>query len=492
MIPESPGPPRRSQFLLGPHYLKSESWWRFDLGPSLKLSVQADLEVQQAEGETCRLTLLGFMLNWLQPESSNSDVLNNLAAVSTSLDNCIKETFDLGGRWILIYQDNKEAGIFHDAGGLRQICYAKAAGEELWCASQPDLLAEAAALHPDSIALEFIDAMAERNPEYWWPGNRLPFQNAKILLPNHYLNLDDGRCQRYWPVTVQEHLPMDEVCRRAGDKLKGVIRAAANRFDLALGLSAGWDSRLLLAAAREVRDKLEIYTVQTARQGNRHMDVAVPRKLTHRLGLKHTQIVHRERESSRFSEMFNAHTWRPHSRFAAGVEADFEKYRYSRVAVIGNFSEVAKLPYKMERKQNNVLSGNRLAHLIRMGDQAFAAKALDEWLATINVSSGYQTLDLFYWEQRIGRWLAANCIEYDFGWKDVLVPFNIRSLICDLLACDEHYRNPSGPELYVAIIKLLWSDVLSEPINPRECPTIWQRLQRRMKRMLDIHNQLAS
>lgn len=484
MIPESPGPPRRNQFLLGPQFLKSESWLHIHLGSSLKLSAQADLDVQQVEGRCCRLTLLGFMLDWIRPIASNFNILRSLAAVSSSFEKCVEETFELGGRWILVYQDEQEVGIFHDAGGLRQVCYTTgAAGEAVWCASQPDLLAEAAALTVDSDAIDFIDAMEQRDPEYWWPGDRLPFKNAKVLLPNHSLSLNNGRCRRFWPFADYQLRPMDEVCRRACDKLTGIIRSAANRYDLAVGLSAGWDSRLMLAASRGIKDQLTIYTAQTPQRGDQHRDIAVPRKLTRRLGLNHVIIVHPEHASAEFSRLFNAHTWQPHLGFAAGVQAEFDQFRYSKMAVIGNVSEIAKLPYRNRQIQKNARHEQVLASLVGMDGLDFASEAIGDWLSDVDGSSGYQTLDLFYWEQRIGRWLAANLVEFDFGWKDIFIPFNVRSLICDLLACKERYRQPSEPALYVQMMKSLWPAVLSEPINSKDAPTIWQRLLRRIRRL---------
>jgi hypothetical protein len=118
-----------------------------------------------------------------------------------------------------------------------------------------------------------------------------------------------------------------------------------------------------------------------------------------------------------------------------------------------------------------------------MSDSPFAKRAFESWMPSESDRHGYDVLDLFYWEQRIGRWLAANCIEFDVGWQDVLVPFNIRSLIVDLLACDEKHRDKNHPAVYVEIMKSLWPDVLDLPINPRPRRSLLSRLESRVRRL---------
>jgi hypothetical protein len=261
------------------------------------------------------------------------------------------------------------------------------------------------------------------------------------------------------------------------------MRAASNRSQLALGLTAGWDSRVLLAAARDNTDSMTFYTERSAQMAKDHNDVVIPGKLARRLGLNHVEILVPDSATDEFIKQFNAHSWRPHPKFAAGAQADFEQFRQSCVAVVGNISEVARLPYRNQQPKEP-LDGSVLAQLVGMGGQEYANLALEEWLPAESDLAGYKVLDLFYWEQRVGRWLAGSFIEYDFTWKDLFAPFNIRSLICDLLACEEQYRSLAAPHLYLEMMESLWPEVLQEPINPVRTPGIWKRFRRRLRRRL--------
>ncbi|MCC7239120.1 MAG: hypothetical protein IT421_06395, partial [Candidatus Brocadia sp.] len=76
------------------------------------------------------------------------------------------------------------------------------------------------------------------------------------MLPNHYLNLKTGLCKRYWPNKPFQNLSLEEGLEKSSNILKALMKSASNRFDLTVGLTAGLDSRLVLAASKEISNKL--------------------------------------------------------------------------------------------------------------------------------------------------------------------------------------------------------------------------------------------
>jgi len=78
---------------------------------------------------------------------------------------------------------------------------------------------------------------------------------------------------------------------------------------------------------------------------------------------------------------------------------------------------------------------------------------------------GINVLDLFYWEQKMGNWQAMSQAEWDIA-QEVFCPFNCRSLLTTLLSVDEKYRRPPEYQLYEKLIRYLWPETLSLPINP--------------------------
>lgn len=476
---------RRAQFVLGPAFVQQQGWNQIDLGSRGCLTAHPDLEVTSVQSGDTELTLLGFILDWRNPDHSNGQILDGLLASASDASSCIRLTDELCGRWLLIVRCGDEHVLFHDPGGLRQVCFTKpAAGTIPWCASQPDLLAEVADLERDIPAGDFIDAMAAINPEYWWPGDRTAYCGGRVLLPNHLLDLARGEMRRFFPDGPRQNPDYGDVVSRGCGRLRGTLAAAARRFDLVLGLSAGLDSRLLLAASREIPASIEAYNVQPEGVPDSQPDVSVPRKLCEMLSVPLVPLKQAATASTEFLTCYCAHSWRPRKRFAAGVEAQLDAFRGAKVAIIGNFAEVAKLPYRKSRSDDGEASVDGLAAAVKMNGQPFAEQAIAEWKAGIADNCDYRLADLFYWEQRVGRWLATNQVEFDFGWQDILVPLNNRAFIRDLLAVDEIHRDPEDHKLFLAMIKTMWPETMTLPINPKEKPGLWRRVKKNARKII--------
>lgn len=68
------------------------------------------------------------------------------------------------------------------------------------------------------------------------------------------------------------------------------MKSASNRFDLAFGLTAGLDSRLVLAASKEISNKISYITVRQIDKPDNYPDIIIPSTLLSKLGLKHDVV----------------------------------------------------------------------------------------------------------------------------------------------------------------------------------------------------------
>ena len=116
----------RRQFILGPNYIeKLSKWGKKRISDNLFLTVHPDLKLNCISNNNISLTLLGFMFDYHNPDYSNSDILRELISSSNTFKDIIRGTYSVGGRWILIYKNNKCIKMFHDLMGSRQIFYCK-------------------------------------------------------------------------------------------------------------------------------------------------------------------------------------------------------------------------------------------------------------------------------------------------------------------------------------------------------------------------------
>lgn len=470
------------QFLLGPIYAdRLEGWQRIAIDNRTKLTVHPDLTTAQVSNKEKSLTLIGCLLDPDDPAASNVDILGRLLSGFSSIGELVKSTGSFGGRWIIVATNDKERFLFNDALGLRQVFYTNPADiGSLWAMSQPGIGAETIGLLLEQEAAAYVDSHPFRsNPEYRWPGEASPFRGLKHLQPNHWLDLDTGASHRYWPMEPLVRIGLEAAIERLSKLLPGMIRAAAQRFDLALAITAGLDSRLVLAAARDIKDKLSFVTVQQRAMPIDHADLTVSGRLLERLGLPHELICAQVSTTPKFSQTFKRSVYLAHDHYGPDAEAILRRFSRTKAVLTGSGAEVGRCSFRKELPwfDRRTITSAHLARLQRMDDQPFAMRHFTKWLEDARPRHNVKLLDLFEWEQGHGNWLAMTQLEFDIAWREIITPYNCREVLTIFLGVDERYRRAPDYTLFQRLIEKLWPDVLQEPINLQPRQNLRQRLK---------------
>lgn len=463
--------PYVSQFILGPAFVEQlAGWQRATVASQFKLSVHPDLACTRIAEGVQELTLLGHMLDPLNPDATNADILRALLGHFTNREALITATDGLGGRWLLIAANKDESFLFHDALGLRQAFHTDPAElGALWAMSQPGLASEVLSLTPDEQALDYMDTQTfRRASEYRFPASASSFRGLKHLLPNHWLDLKTGRSQRYWPVAPLEVLSPEAAIDRLGTLMSGQIRAAATRFDLAITLTAGLDSRLLLAAARGVADHCSIMTLRQGKMPDHHADIEIPARLLKRLGLSHEVVRATSTMTPEFSLHFKRNVYLAHDHYGHDAEAILKHYGRTKAVLTGSAAEVGRSPFRSKLPHADYVrfTPELLAWLEYSSTHPFLVSHFREWLADASQQKHVKLLDLFEWEQDYGNWLAMTQLEFDCAWRENFTPYNCRQVLATLLGVSEQYRKPPDYLLFRRAIQKAWPELLQEPINP--------------------------
>lgn len=459
------------QFVLGPSVANCfETPKVLKIDESLILTAHTELNTAQAFDDKKSLTLIGFIIDPDNPEASDVDILNRLLSNCSNAKSLIEYTSRCGGRWILIATNGKQKYLFNDALGLRQVFYSNPkSSESLWAMSQPGLGADLLRLSYDDIALEYMDSFEFRsNPEYRWPGIATAYKEIKHLLPNHYLDLITGTCHRYWPDKALERITPDEAINEISSLLQNLMKGIALRFDLAVGITAGLDSRLVLAASKEICNKLSFITVRQGRMSDDNHDIVVPAMLLPRLSLQHHIIKSAASMTPDFSRTFKKNVFLAHDIYGTDAEAIYSFFPHRKVAVTGSGAEVGRCSFRkqLSESQRQNITPEDLSRLQKMGKNDFVINNFSNWLNSIEKKYNLNILDLFEWEQGHGNWLAMTQLEFNIAWRDIFTPFNCRNVLTTMLSVDEKYRNGPDYSLFKNLILKLWPETLCEPINP--------------------------
>jgi hypothetical protein len=122
--------------------------------------------------------------------------------------------------------------------------------------------------------------------------------------------------------------------------------------------------------------------------------------------------------------------------------------------------------YGIQRSTDRRTSAELSETLFRTGDNQFAIREIEKWFAGIGNIYNLDLDTIFFWEQREGNWLAGNQLEFDTAWQEIVIPYNCRNLLIDMLSVSKRDRWAPRNVLYRRIIMNLWPEVMQEPINP--------------------------
>ena len=416
------------------------------------------------------LTLLGYLIDPDRPDATDRDILEYLIDGLDHPRELFGRTSRLGGRWVLIVDKDQETLLFNDPCGLRQVHYTTEDVPENWCTSQPALLQETLGLEVDPEALrEFLASPFVQNTrEYWWPGDSTRYREVRRLTPNHFLDLRNRAVSRFWPSEPNETLTLEEGTEQAANLLRKLMTSANRRFDLALAITAGLDSRTLLAAAKDIAPDVYFFTLTIYERTRRSPDVRIPAKLLAKLGLSHHVIESPPVITEAFAKPYRRNVSTAHDGWGTAAQAMYDHYPEEKVCVKGNGAEVARCSRYSSGIHPDHINGEMLAARAGMHGNVFATKHFSRWLEGAQKACdkcGYKLLDMFYWEQRMGSWQAMNQTEWDIV-QEAFTPYNCRDLLTNLLAVDVKYRNRPRNELFHRIIQRLWTETLGEPVNP--------------------------
>lgn len=457
------------QFVAGPDFVSGLEGWKYlDVTDTLKISCHPELETQQVSKGRVSLTLLGHMLDTSDPGAGNQQILEKLIAQFSDINTLIRSCDPFGGRWLIIAVHGEDQYLFTDTLGLRQVYYTNTAVPgPIWLVSQAGLAKCLFDLEYDSVTRAFVDSLQFSSyPEYSWPAGGTPFAEIHHLLPNHYLHLNSRVSRRHWPWRKTEPVSFDKAIEELSRRLENTMSAVVNRFgNVVLGITAGLDSRLVLAAARKWCNQIGYVTVQQSGMLNDHQDIAVPHALLARLGLPHNVVQAKSAMSPEFNALFKENVFLAHDWYRPDAEALFDAYRRSSVAITGGGAEVGRCPYRAEPDYPDA-TPERLAALDHKEGSAYARDRFAEWLADTRGAHGVDILDLFSWENGHGNWLAMTQLEFDIAWREIITPYNCRSILTTMLGVDEALRRQPRFELAKSLMQNMWPEVLREPINP--------------------------
>lgn len=476
----------RRQFLLSPKESKALILWRAVALGSHLLYVHPDCLLTHMNRNNKDVIILGHVLN---PNVSRECPLS-IADKVVSAENekeIAKILYGLTGRFVLMVHKHGVFTFFNDACGLKSMFYTSQ-NEGFYAASQPallDLVLEKPLTKGERYQSYLESDYVKNNKEHWFPSGTSLYEGVFHLVPNHYLETAAMKQVRYWPIDDITPIPYDEGKTFAAEHLKKTMEIAVTKYNLALGVTSGYDSRILFSACKNVKENLMFYTLKYRNLNDSSDDVRIPNTLAKKLNIPHKLFDCRFKTPQEFlkiyeqnSDMAHTHDW---GHIAYGISQHIPD---GVMAVKGSCSETARCFFYYNGKHPKLKSHRDILNLKpNWKNIPFIDNQIKVWYADVsdpNRNKGFQVLDLFHWEVSTGSWQMQSQLEWDLV-HDTFTPFNNRELLETLLRIETKYRCEPDYKLYRDVIQMLWPELLWEPINPESTQ---RKIRKSLKRFL--------
>ena len=367
----------------------------------------------------------------------------------------------MAGRFVCLAREGRRLRLYLDASGSLSMLFS---AEHGMAASTVALFPKGGEADDNCDLITTLD-VGRRNR--FFPFGLTPRHSIQRILPNHVLNLDTWKVHRWWPTAaITQAAAPEEALHEIAGLLRGtvlsLIEAGHRPY---LSLTAGYDSRTLLALLREERDAIDWFTWDLP-DANAARDVQIAHQLARDLGLNHRVIpftAASAHEQALWQHRCGLAVGELRGMSLASTVAAMGDSCYYLSAVGLELGRLFPTPCRWREVGNatTALSAAELLRRMKLPQEASLLAAARRWRRQLEPVDSLQVLDLWYLEQRLGCWAGVTAYG-DATGPIRLHPFNGRivELLMGLPAVMRmEDRVPK------ALIHRWWPELFAYPFN---------------------------
>lgn len=364
-------------------------------------------------------------------------------------DNVEDELFRHAGRWAAIIL-SPEPRVFVDSAASLGVVYDP---KQNLIASTTTLLRWG---QPYTLSDERFEAR-HLKPNSFYLSGETSDAAALRLLPNHALDLHSWQVERHGTAPAVSGDPAEHVSTIL-TATRDALTAAASIAPLTLPVTAGRDSRMVLAAAHGVAGSKDYVTFRYP--DHRRVDAMFASRLARAQGLGLTILdladAGREQKKTSLEHVgYDANEGKARDFFVAASRLGFD-----RAWITGFAGEVGRCYYWSA--VNRHASAEDLLKQMHFAPSAHNVDQLGAWLWDAPDVSPEARLDLLYIEQRLGAWASPQL----YGTAPFAVnvmPLASRAAFTAMLSLPHDYRRRQ--RLAADLVEAGWPDIAGLPFG---------------------------
>lgn len=362
------------------------------------------------------------------------------------------QIYRFAGRFLFILDMLGQRRIYLDANGSRSLVYDPA---ERVAAATTSLL-----LTPEDYRERFRADLYHAcgvDGDGWFTAGLTAHRGVRRLLCNHYLDLDSWKAVRHWPTgPFEESANPEEEIATITDQVKRTIRALTNSGSASVALTAGNETRLLLACCRDSLPKVTFVTVAAP---GATLEVVRARELASQFGLNHCVLPYVRANPSQ------AALWeRRTSHCVTGTNKTMHPSVTpldGKVFLGGLGGEIGRGFLWLGSERSDAIDAVGIIDRLKLPRHPDVLAAVKDWFDPLAHHDALGKLDLAYLELRMSCWGFAD--SYALPKQLEIHPLVSRRIYSAMLSLPAEMRRNNG--MTTACIKREWPELLSLPIN---------------------------
>lgn len=437
----------------------------------LILNYTNQTELAFSEKNNCKAYVIGICVDAYGEIESNmiSDYIVNSCQ---SIFDVLQLSKRFAGNFIVLFKEKNGFFGFTDSISACQINYTK------W--NSKVLIGSTDALIGNHINSKYSKTAISIKNQALTQGYQLPaditfFENVKILLANHYIDLDNGVTKRYWPTnTEKNHVDTEYAIEKTIELQKHIIKQYEKKFCLKGSLTGGLDSRTVFSLLNQYAEKASYYTFFNENLSKSHGDVVIPQKLRDDYHLNWELIEH-EQVPARYQREIAYYGGPSVTSDRIQLVYTFAEHFDKHCATVnGNVFE------ELGRNMMGKTCPDRIApvYLAMQESYNYSKEAKNEYNKQFfkikKEGFAKQLLDIMSWESKCGRWISDSMTVYALAGRAILNVCNCREIMELWTLVDKKQRVKAI--IHNGIINRLDKNLWNYPINPdRKNVAKWKR-----------------
>lgn len=415
-----------------------------ELGGSWFLHHDLDVEFVTRTNPHFTITIIGVAYSkvlGLPTVESVLDALERALTFGVKLDAFTDVVLHLSGRFIVFVTGPDCLMLAGDPLGSIPTWWASR--ENFAVSNYSKLLADRFSSQKSNQKREFFNHPAYKSNQPWL-SNIVPEHDVCLpVLPNHVLAFDGGEIEheRFYPQSPLQRLTTEAAVEIVHEEFRFAVARLAERRPLAFSITAGDDAFAFVNVTTDILRSANAigvtYVFINGEANPTHDDLIGANKRMLAAGLPHQVVPMEFSWGSDFARTYTE-THPTMAIFPTLANSIYESGVGDRYFLTGHGGEIGNVFYKERVKR--FPSAADLAE--KNGTRAFAESELGkssiaEFIEYAQFTEdrffNYDPYDLFYWENRLGRWGARMMGEWDFGSRPVS-PFSSRRLLDAMMA----------------------------------------------------------